>query len=1012
MHRHDWDNPEVFAINREPAHCNRMPFPKKIQPNQTRESSPWYKSLNGTWQFNWSSCPERRPEGFYVADFDYSDWNSIDVPANWQLQGFGKPIYCNVQYPFTTTPTGDVPHLFNPVGSYIRTFSIPESWQNQPVYLHFAGVKSAFYCWLNGKKVGYSQDSMTPAEFDISEFLQPGENRLAVEVYRWSDGSYLECQDMWRFSGIFREVFLFTSANVHFRDYFIQANLDDEYQNGQLNIEVTIKNDKKTIAKGCTIDALLLDPQGKECLTLKKEIPPIPAKSEIKTEVTAIMPKPLKWSAETPHLYQVELNLYCDKVLIEAENCSTGFRKVEIKEGLLHVNGTPITIKGVNHHEHDPDRGRAISRELMEQDARLIKQSNMNAVRCSHYPANPYWYEICDRIGLYLVDEANLETHGIRDIIPRSLPQWREAVLDRMKSMVERDKNHPSIIMWSLGNEAGFGDNHVAMAEWCRNRDPKRPIMYEQANEDPIVDVVAPMYHTPAAIERYANKNPSRPMILCEYSHAMGNSCGGFADYWETFKKNPSLQGGFIWDWADRGLRHKTDNGIEFWAYGGDFGDQPNDHDFCINGIVMPDRKPNPAWYEVKKVHQWFSFELDELAGKIKITNEYEVQNLENCILNYSLTCDGHIVEEAHVPCPVIPAGKHEWQKIPLDLNKFREQKGIGHLLVSLTLGNDLTWTQSLWAETNFELGWQQFNFKTQSAIKPAPIVKSASHGLKLKDEETAVHITGDWGSILINKNTGMLDSWIKNKVSILQSPVRNEFWRALTNNDIGNQVPRRQGFWRNNVPSIKAIEIEESSDRIRINGRFAIGTTEDALHLSWDVLTDGSIEVDFNLTGNGELPDLPRIGLTWPLDLRWQSLKWFGLGPMETYSDRQNCGIMGIHESSISALNHPYIQPQESGNRMKVHWVELQQGNTSSLKIKGDEQINFSLLKSDIKEIEAAGHEHELPSGDSQFLHIDMGQMGLGGDDSWGTLPHEKYRLPWGQYRYRFKIDFCQGVS
>jgi beta-galactosidase len=631
----DWENPEMIGRNNEPAHCTLVPYADtRSALTGTPETSPYYKLLSGKWKFHWVKNFAGVPKDFHKVDYDVSDWKHIPVPSMWQLQGYGIPRYLNTRYAFKADPP-HVPTDYNPIGLYRTEFTVPADWERRQVFLHFEGVDSAFYLWINGQEVGYSQGSMTPAEFRITPYLRPGENILAAQVIRWSDGSYLECQDMWRLSGIFRDVYLFSTPTVHLRDFFVRSYLDGQNRDAVLSVVAMLHNYSHKPAGAHSVDVTLLDgkgnPVGKSPL-MSDRIASISGSSDGTIEIRMNVSNPLKWSAEAPNLYVVMLELKdATGKIIEVERCNFGFRKVELTNGQLQVNGRSILIKGVNRHEFDPDRGRAVTYERMVQDIELLKRNNINAVRTSHYPDNPKWYDLCDRYGIYLIDEANIESHGIGYDPAKTLgnkPEWQLAHMDRTISMVERDKNHPSIIIWSLGNEAGDGINFEATSAWIHQRDPSRPVHYERAMDyrnhtaRPHTDIVCPMYAGIGWLQQYAKTGQDRPLILCEYAHAMGNSVGNLQDYWDTIEAYAHLQGGFIWDWVDQGLRKsakRTPDGAEsadYWAYGGDFGDQPTDGNFCCNGIVQPDRKPNPSLYEVKKVYQYIKVHpVDATAG-------------------------------------------------------------------------------------------------------------------------------------------------------------------------------------------------------------------------------------------------------------------------------------------------------------------------------------------------------------------------------------------------------------
>jgi beta-galactosidase len=671
----DWENPQMIGQNKEPANCTLIPYAalgKAI--NGVREESVFYKTLNGNWRFHWVSKPSDRPLEFYRPDYDISEWDEIPVPSNWQMYGYGRPIYLNVRYPFKKNPPL-IQHDYNPVGSYRTKFEVPACWIQRQIFIHFDGVESAFYLWINGQKVGYSQGSRTPAEFNITEYIQDGKNILAVEVFRWSDGSYLECQDFWRLSGIFRGVYLFSTPSIHIRDFEVNCDLDEEYQDAVLNVTARVRNYSAKAVENTKVEVSLLDaannPVGSEVLLQGSSVYVSPGAESI-VKMKASVRNPLKWSAEKPHLYTVLVKLNNEKgEIIETESCKFGFRKVEIKEGQLLLNGAPILIKGVNRHEHDPDTGHAVSLDSMVKDILLMKQFNINTVRTAHYPDDPQWYELCDQYGIYVIDEANIESHGIGYRPENTLankPEWKKAHLDRIISMVERDKNHPSVIIWSMGNEAGDGTTFEAASEWIHRRDPSRPVHYERAGRRPHTDIVCPMYSRIGSIVKYAQEKQERPLIMCEYAHAMGNAVGNLKEYWDAIEEYKHLQGGSIWDWVDQGLRKITDDGKEYWAYGGDFGDDPNDGNFCINGLVFPDRKIPPKLWEVKKVYQSVDVEEEDLTqGKIRIQNKYYFTNLNEFEADWTLYEDGKAKQRGSIEQLDVAPGESKVFTLPIE---------------------------------------------------------------------------------------------------------------------------------------------------------------------------------------------------------------------------------------------------------------------------------------------------------------------------------------------------------
>jgi beta-galactosidase len=683
----DWENPAVLSRNTEPPHATYVPFDSVEEAALGDPArSPYRLSLDGSWKFKWVPKPADRPVGFQDETYDVGAWEDFPVPANWEPRGFGLPIYIAEGMPFAGDPPF-VPRDDNPVGSYRRTFTVPDSWRGRQVFLHFGGVNSAFHVWLNGKDLGFSQDSKTPAEFNITGFLRPGSNTLAVQVYRFSVGSWLEAQDMWRISGIERSVILFSAPDVMIRDFEIGASLDDAFRDGTLRVRTKVRNSRKTEAAGFTLGVDLLRPDGSKVFAapLSGSMSIAPGAESVSV-IEAAFPSPLRWTAETPNLYTMVLSLRDPGGrVIEAVSCKTGFRSVEIRDGRLMVNGVPIRIRGVNRHEHDPLTGKVMSEKRMIEDIRLMKEFNINAVRTCHYPDDPRWYDLCDRYGLYCVDEANIESHGVSFDPDKTLankPEWGAAHIDRTRRMVERDKNHPSVIIWSLGNEAGDGINFQATYAWIKTRDATRPVQYEPAKLNAHTDIYCPMYAPIPRLTEYASKPQTRPLILCEYAHAMGNSVGNLQDYWDVIYAHPQLQGGFIWDWVDQGFLKKDAEGRTFWAYGGDYGPPgtPSDKNFCCNGLVLPDRKPHPHAFEVRKVYQNIKTAPENLeSGTVRIENRFDFTNLVDYTGSWRIEGEGRTIAGGDLPS--IDLAPHESRTIRLDLPKFPPEPGIEYFL-------------------------------------------------------------------------------------------------------------------------------------------------------------------------------------------------------------------------------------------------------------------------------------------------------------------------------------------
>ncbi|TFF99898.1 MAG: DUF4981 domain-containing protein [Promethearchaeota archaeon] len=1018
----DWENIEVIAKNKEPAHNTLVPYKSIESCFQPREKSVFYSSLSGKWKFNWVKKPSNRPDNFYKVDFDDSSWDQIQVPSNWQMKGYGIPIYTNIQYPYSinTEKIPGIDHEYNPVGSYRRTFTIPDEWGNKEIFVHFEGVDSAFYLWINGKMVGYSQGSMDPAEFNITNYIKKNINVIAVEVYRWSDGSYLEDQDMWRLSGIFRDVFLFATPKVHIRDYYLKSELDSNYNDAILNCTLKIKNfsDKKLNQKIeiriCPSDGV----QKKTVVLVEKEFT-IQKRSEEVLEFKSSLSNPQKWSAEKPNLYYIILLLYNSKgKLVEVERSRFGFRRVETREdGGLYINGKSIILKGVNRHEYDPDEGRAISIEQMEKDILLMKQNNINAVRTSHYPNNPKFYELCDEYGLYVMDECNLETHGLRDEIPDNKEIWLNPCVDRMKRMVERDKNHPCIISWSLGNEAGFGNVFEEMKKETLKIDDTRPIHYEGDYYNKITDIISFMYYPPRQLriraKRYLRKDDHRPVVLCEYAHAMGNSLGNFKEYMDMFKKYDNCIGGFIWDYIDQGIRKVSENGEEFWAYGGGFGDEPNNKNYCINGILMPDRKPNPSIYEVKKIYQNIHvFDVDILNGKVRIINDYRFQTLEKFSLNWELTANGRVIENGIIKTLELEPLEENVIQIPFEKPELKPNTEY-HLKVIFKLNKN-----TKWAKKGHIVAWNQFKLPYEIPKGEQMLIEEFS-SLKMKENDNYVIINGDNFKVKIGKNSGVIESLQYNQKQLISSPLIPNFWRAPTDNDIGYADEDLEDFnqessyvdysWRDAGKNRKVIDFifKDIKPQIKkISVKFDIINSDEGLSTNYLIYGNGDIIVNNHFIPNKEMI---RFGMQAKVPKDLDKLSWFGRGPHETMCDRKEGAAVGIYSGKVKELVHPYIRPQENANRTEVRWASLTNKNNFGLlvsHINNEAYLNISAWPYSLEDLEKASHTYELPERDYITFNIDHKQKGVGGDLPGLPSLHKKYQLKQGEvYEYSFLL-------
>lgn len=1034
-----WEDPSRQHEGLVEPHATMMVYPDSESAEKLdRETSPWFLSLNGDWHFNWVPKPADRPIGFQADDFDVSGWDTIAVPSSVEVQGYGVPIYTNVKYPFKPTDPPHIPHDDNPVSSYRRDIQAPADWDGREVFLTFEGVSSFFYVWLNGEKLGFNKDSRTTAEFNITEHLRPGRNTLAVEVYRYNDGSYLEDQDFWRLSGIFREVYLWSTPKVHLRDFELHTPLDEGYKDGQLKLTAWIRNfgDSSEAAK---LTATLIDPDGGILFEdLKIGAERIEAGKQAKITSSTPIPNPQKWSAENPALYTLLISQLDETGAVrEVIPWRVGFRTSEIKDGKLMVNGKPILLKGVNRHEINPETGYVVSREDMIEDILLMKQNNINAVRTSHYPNDPQWYALCDEYGLYVVDEANIESHGM-GYGEKSLakdPAWGPAHMDRTVRMVERDKNHASVIIWSLGNEAGNGVNTEATYDWIKQRDASRPVQYEQAYyKGRNTDIVCPMYARPWRVAEYASQGHDRPIILCEYSHAMGNSSGNMQAYWDViYDETNNAQGGFIWDWVDQSLTTpvpasgelgRPDNiqaidphpsGETFFAYGNTFGPEgtAGDGNFCANGIVAPDRTPQPALAEVKKVYQSIRLQSDNpFNGSIQIKNGYYFTNLKDLVYGtWRITQDGSEIAQGDIENLDIKAG--EVSDIQLLLPKFQQIAGAEYFLdISFK-----TVSKTAWAPKDHELAWEQFKLP----IANEPVVNVDTTGVDLevvRDNNGTTTVTGEGFAVTIDGQTGLLTSYRADGQELLAAPLGPHFWRGPTDNDYGWHIQHRLKRWREAhhkwKPDELALDLSNAGAvTIRAEGGFEFSEATRLL-LVWTVNgVDGSLTVeqyfspadDFPRDDKDRLVYLPRFGMQMALKPSFDTISWLGKGPHETYIDRQDARV-GRYAGKVEHQWFPYMEPQESGNKVGVRWVALTDDSGGGLLAVGAPHLSVNASHYKTEDYDNGNlYPFQMPRHDEVVLNLDWRQMGLGGDNSWGATPHEPFMLPPTDYGYRYTL-------
>ncbi|NQX60076.1 glycoside hydrolase family 2 TIM barrel-domain containing protein [Paenibacillus qinlingensis] len=1008
----EWNNnPETFELNRMKAHATLMPFVSVEEALQNdRTASRSYLSLNGTWKFAFAESPSTRIRNFYEDSFAHTGWDDIQVPGHWQLQGYDYPQYSNVRYPWEASEPELVPPfaptLYNPVGSYFRTFTVPDQWRGQPIFISFAGVESAFYVWVNGELVGYSEDTFTPAEFDLTPYVRAGENKLAVEVYRWCDASWLEDQDFWRLSGIFRDVYLYTVPKAHVYDFFVTTELDEAYKDAELKVKATLMNYWADDLGSVTLEAQLFDAQRNALFTEPMTVSTTLGSShaEVQVEVSAHVANPLKWSAEQPNLYMLVISLK-DKngELLETLSTQTGFRKFEIKDGLMLINGQRIVFKGVNRHEFGAKAGRVMTLEDMLTDITLMKAYNINAVRTSHYPNNPLWYELCNEYGLYVIDETNLETHGtwsggqtelLPTTVPGSNPAWTANVIDRANSMMQRDKNHPSIIMWSLGNEAFGGDNFILMHDFLREADPTRLVHYEGVvnwkESAAATDVESYMYTRPDGLIHYAKKaGPKKPYMLCEYSHAMGNSLGGLHIYTELFDRYPVLQGGFIWDWVDQSLWKTEADGTKYMAYGGDFGESVHAGNFCGNGLLLADRSITPKLIEAKKCYENIDItEVDGAEGIYRFTNKNLFTNLDAYLLQWTIAVNGDVCAEGNLTVSVVPLDSKE---IKLALPK-REQIGEAVLTISF-----VTKKAEQWADAGHEVAFEQF---VLPALKPVraiiePVKSYSPVHVSLQTDRLIV--SGEGFTAGFDTGSGSLFSYKVDDIELLMGELVPNFWRAYTDNDRGNKQHERCATWRSAGEEriLQSLRWEPLTDRVIVHAVYVLPTTSESVYsMTYTVLGSGAIHVQQQLIPGSNLPEIPEIGIMFRLEASFTDLAWYGKGPHESYWDRQLSAKLGLYHGKVADQFVPYLRPQECGNKMEVRRAAISNPSGGALHITGEPTFELNVLPYTPSELEANDHVYKLPATHKTVVRINYRQMGVGGDDSWGSKPHPQYLL------------------
>jgi beta-galactosidase len=1032
----EWQDPAIVGVNKEPPRATFTIYPgEALAKAGRREASPFYRSLNGDWKFFWVPKPADRPVDFYRPGFDDAAWKTVRVPSNWQFEGYDVPIYVNITYPWGVPDPPRIPDGNNPVGSYRTRFTVPPSWAGRDVYLTFDGVESAFYLWVNGERVGYSEDSRTPAEFNITRYLKDGENLLAVEVYRWCDASYLEDQDFWRLSGIFRNVTLWSAGPLHVTDLQVRTDLDAAYTDAELQAEVHVRNGSSA-AKTISVRAALLDAQGVEVGRASAKVERVPAGGTAAATMVQAVGAPKKWTAESPYLYTLVVSVVDEGgQVVEAIPQKVGFREVEMKDGQLKVNGRPILIKGTNRHEHDADTGHSATVEQMLRDVRLMKRHNLNAVRTSHYPNDPVWYDLCDQYGLYVIDEANIESHGMGYSPSRTLgnnPAWKTAHMDRTVRMVERDKNHPSIIIWSLGNEAGDGVNFEATSAWVKQRDPSRPVQYEQAGRKADTDIFVPMYMRPKGVAGYGATPQPKPLIQCEYAHAMGNSTGNLREYWDLFYAHPQLQGGLIWDWVDQGIRtrippagtrqarpervllagpefelgfRRVDKAGTYLAYGGDFGplDVPSDYNFCMNGLVGADREPHPGLLVVKRNYQYAHVKpVDLAAGKVTVTNWHDFTPLDEALTGrWAVQADGATVASGVIP--PLKLGPRESRQVTLPLPPLTPRPGVEYFLdVSWRLKASTPWG----GRVGDEMAYDQF--KLPVGRPAAPVPPAAGAPLTLTDGPDTVIVAGRAFTVQFDRAAGTMTSLRYRGTELLQHPLLPDFWRAWTDNDRGATLQTKLNVWRIASESweAKGLQAARAADgSVRVDVDALIPAISSVYTVAYTVYPTGDIVVDASFTpGLETLPMLPRFGMQMAMPAGFDRVAWFGPGPEETYADRNEARV-GRYSGTVDAQWTEYSKPQENGNKVDVRWLAVTNAKGVGLLAVGLPHLSAAVRHYTHEDIWNAKHAYELARRPDTYINLDFRQMGVGGDDSWGALAHEPFQLPAKAYSYRFRL-------